>query len=74
MIEELMPVVQNFGFPVAVCAVLMWYIKDINDKFIEQLKDIMMQHKDEADKAVEAINNNTLVMQRFFDKVGGNND
>lgn len=72
--EELIAVLQNFGFPVAVCGVLMWYIKDINDKFSEQLKDIMNQHKDESDKTVEAINNNTLVMQRFIDKVGGIND
>ena len=72
--EEFMAIIQNFGFPVAVCGVLMWYIKDLNEKFSEQLKDIMNQHKDENDKTVEAINNNTLVMQRFIDKVGEHND
>ena len=72
--EELMVVLQNFGFPVAVCGVLMWYIKEINKNFSEQLMNIMGQHKSEIDKMVEAINSNTMVMQKFIDRVGDTND
>lgn len=71
--EELIMVLQNFGFPVAMCGVLMWYIKEINKNFSEQLKDIMEQHKSETDKMVEAINSNTMVMQRLVDRIGETN-
>lgn len=72
--EELMQILEHFGFPVAVCGVLMWYINEINKRFNEQLTNIMNQHKSETDKMVEAINSNTLVMQKLVDRIGGTND
>lgn len=72
--EELMQILEHFGFPVAVCGVLMWYINEINKRFNEQLTSIMNQHKSETDKMVEAINSNTLVMQKLVDRIGGTND
>lgn len=71
--EDLMTVLQNFGFPVAVCGVLMYYIRELNKNFSEQLTRIMEQHKNESDKMVQAINSNTLVMQKLVDKLGEEN-
>ena len=73
MEEVLMEAIQSFGFPVVVCGVLMWYINEINKRFNEQLTSIMNQHKTETDKMVEAINSNTLVMQRLVDRIGDTN-
>ena len=74
MVEEILQILEHFGFPVAVCGVLMWYINEINKRFNEQLTSIMNQHKSETDKMVEAINSNTLVMQKLVDRIGGTND
>jgi hypothetical protein len=43
--------VSNLGFPIAVCAVLMWYIVRIESK-----------HKEETDKLSETISEHTKVL------------
>lgn len=56
-------IITQIGFPIAVCLICFWYIKKIQE-----------DHKSEMDKMSEAINNNTLVMQRLLDKIGGTTD
>lgn len=56
-------IITQIGFPIAVCLICFWYIKKIQE-----------DHKAEIDKMSEAINNNTLVMQRLLDKIGGTTD
>lgn len=52
--------VSAVGFPCVFCFVLAKYLVDQN-------KD----HKTESDKLVEAIHNNTLVIQKLVDKLEG---
>lgn len=52
-------IVSTVGFPIAMCVALLWYIKDTNDK-----------HKQETEKFTEALNNNTLVLQKLCDTIG----
>lgn len=55
--------ITTVGFPVVVCLAMMYYVKYLND-----------QHKEEIDKLSEALQNNTLVMQRLLTKLGGDED
>lgn len=48
----------NAGGFVAMCGVLMWYIKYITD-----------QHKHEVDDLKEVISKGTIVLQRILDKL-----
>ena len=59
-VSELVQAISTVGFPIVMCLLFMYYIKYIND-----------QHKDEIDKLSQSINNNTLVMQKLLDKLGG---
>lgn len=52
--------VSTLGFPIAVCLVCFWYINKREE-----------QHKEEVTKLSEAINNNTIVMQKLVDRLGG---
>ena len=52
-------IVSTVGFPIAMCVALLWYIKDTSDK-----------HKQETEKFTEALNNNTLVLQKLCDTIG----
>ena len=51
--------VSTVGFPIVCCGACFWYINKNGE-----------QHKQEVDKMSEAINNNTLVMQKLIDKLG----
>ena len=52
-------IVSTVGFPIAMCVALFWEIKEISDK-----------HKEETEKFTEALNNNTLVLQKLCDTIG----
>ena len=57
-IDTILTIVTQIGFPIAVCIICFWYINKIQG-----------QHKEEMDKMSEAINNNTIVMQKLIDKL-----
>lgn len=50
--------VSSVGFPIVACIGCGWYINK---------KDT--QHKEEVDKFADALNNNTLVIQKLVDKL-----
>lgn len=56
-------VISSLGFPIAVCLICFWYINKREE-----------QNKAEIDKLSEAVNNNTLVMQKLVDRLGEDAD
>lgn len=66
-------VISSLGFPIVMCIILVWYIKDSNDKQRQQIKEINDQHSSEMSGITEALNNNTLVIQKLCDKMDLNN-
>lgn len=52
-------IISTVGFPIAMSVALLWCIKDMTDK-----------HKQETEKFTEALNNNTLVLQKLCDTIG----
>ena len=71
-------VVANYGLPAIMCAVMMWYVKYREDKNDDRMDAQNARHKDEIDKITEtnrqslnditqALNNNTLALQKLTD-------
>lgn len=58
LIQEITNLISNVGFPIAMSLIL---IKNNNNSEKE--------HKEETTKLTEAINNNTLVLQKVVDKL-----
>ena len=56
--SSIVTVVSQVGFPIAMCLVMAWYVKYTND-----------QHKEEIDKITEALNNNTLAVQKLRERM-----
>lgn len=57
---EIQNLVTQVGFPIAVCLICFWHIKKLTE-----------EHKEEVNKLSEALNNNTIVMQKILTKLGG---
>ena len=55
--------IRDLGFPIACVCVLFW-----------MLDRERQEHKNEADRWAEAINNNTRVMERLIDRLDGKDD
>lgn len=71
-------VVANYGLPAIMCAVMMWYVKYREDKNDDRMDAQNTRHKEEIDKITEtnrqsldgitqALNNNTVALQKLTD-------
>lgn len=58
VLDVIIQFIQNVGFPIA-CVVAMFWMWDRERQ----------EHKQEAEKWAEAINNNTQVMQKLVDRL-----
>jgi hypothetical protein len=57
-VQAVTSIITTVGFPIAVCLICFWYINKMQE-----------QHRAETDKLAEALNNNTLVMQKLINKL-----
>lgn len=62
-VAAIQTLIGSLGFPIVCCGVLFWY-----------LYTTQKQHKEESHKWTEALNNNTLVLQRLLDKMEDNDN
>lgn len=58
-VSTLQSLISTLGYPIVVSGVLMYYINKKEES-----------HKQEMDKMSEAVNNNTIVLQKLIDKIG----
>lgn len=58
-VNDIVTIISTVGFPIAACVALFW-----------QSNQTQKQHKEEMDGVKEALNNNTLVVQKLVDKLG----
>lgn len=78
--EDIIQIIQTVGFPIA-CAVAMFLMlqseqkahKEESEKLTETITDMKITFNnaihDQENKITEAINNNTLVIQKLLDKL-----
>lgn len=67
MTNEVITLINSLGLPTVVACASMWYVKyreDKNDKKIERMTE---EHKEEMTDITNALNNNTLALQRICD-------
>ena len=69
-INDVLTAVTTVGFPIVCCGAMMYYVKYTTDKHREEIETLNTQHKDEMKEETNAINNNTLALQKLCDKMG----
>lgn len=58
-IELLLNAISNYGFPIAACGVMFWYMN-------KERQD----HKQEVDALRQSLDNNTIVLEKVLTKLG----
>ncbi len=56
-------VISTVGFPIAICLILLWYIYKLSE-----------MHKSETKEFTEALNKNTLALQKLSDIISEGED
>ena len=70
--NSIVQLIGSLGFPVVMCLLFFWWNAKTNEQHHEEIKNMQEQHTLETKELSEAINNNTLVMQKLIDKLEGN--
>ena len=63
---EIMNAITTVGFPIVSCIAIAWYAKYTNDNYRNDMKESNAQHKDEMSQLSQALQNNTLALQKLW--------
>lgn len=63
--------ITTVGFPIVCFLMCGWYVKYREDKNDNKLEKIIDAHNEENKRLTDAVNNNTLALQKLTDKLGG---
>ena len=61
----------SLGFPIVACIFIAIFFSKTQDNYRADIKEMQTLHKQETDKMTEALNNNTMALQRLVDKMEG---
>lgn len=72
--NTIVTLIGSLGFPIVACMGMAYFFAKANDNYRNDIKESNQLHKQEMDAMTEAINNNTLVLNRLIDRLGGEDD
>ena len=59
-VNSITTAISTLGFPIVMCGAMFWYMLKEKDS-----------HKEEMNSVTEALNNNTLILQKLCDRLEG---
>ena len=65
--DEVVQAISTVGFPIVCVLILFWYVKYVTDRNTEELKELREAHATEVSQMTQALNNNTLTIQKLID-------
>ena len=68
-VNAIVQIVTSLGFPIVCCGAMMYYVKYITDKNRDEVASLNADHKEEMLQIKDALNNNTMAIQRLCDKL-----
>lgn len=60
----------SLGFPIVACCAMAYFFAKVNDNYRNDIKELQKGHTEEMAKMTEAVNNNTLVIQKLIERMG----
>jgi hypothetical protein len=68
--NEIVQVISAVGFPIVAAVGCGYFVKWQYEQNTKQTEEMRKEHKEEVAKMTEALNNNTLALQKLIDKIG----
>lgn len=65
--ETILSAIGSVGFPIVCCIAMAWFFNRVNENYRNDIKDLSQSHKEEVKAMTDAINQNTLVIQKMCD-------
>lgn len=67
--NTLITMIGSLGFPIVACIAIGWFFAKVNDNYRNDIKELQSTHREEVKAMTDAINNNTLVIQKLIDEM-----
>lgn len=67
--NEIVSVISAVGFPIVAALGCGFFVKWQYEQNMKQNEELRKEHKEEVSKMTEALNNNTIVLQKLIDKL-----
>ena len=67
--NDIVSIISSTGFPIVACMGMAYFFAKVNDNYRGDIKEMNALHKAEMDAMTEAVNNNTVVLQKLIDKM-----
>lgn len=67
--NDIMSAISAIGFPIVAAVACGMFIKWQYTENQKQISEMRQEHKEEVSKMTEALNNNTLALQKLIDKL-----
>ena len=67
--NDIITAISTVGFPIVACVGLGWFVKYQTDSNNKEVAEMRKEHNEEIAKVTEALNNNTLAIQRLTDHI-----
>ena len=70
--SDIVQIINTVGFPIGCCIAMGYFYKYITDKDREEREKMSNQHREEMREVTEAVNNNTLAVQKLCERIESN--
>lgn len=71
--DAIITMIGSVGFPIVACLAMGWYVKYQTDQNNKEVKEMRDEHRAEIQRVTEALNNNTLAIQKLSDHLDERN-
>lgn len=66
--NDIVSIISAVGFPIVAAIGCGYFVKWQYEQNLKQMDEIRKEHKEEISKMTEALNNNTIALNRLIDK------
>lgn len=68
-LNQIQQFIAVLGFPIAACIAMGWYVKDNTKQHRAEVTTLNDQHREEMNGVIEAINKNTVAVEKLCNKL-----
>ena len=69
--SDIASIISAVGFPIVAAVGCAYFVKWQYEQNQKQIEEMRKEHEEEVGKMTEALNNNTLALQKLIDKIEG---
>lgn len=67
--NDIVSIISAVGFPIVAAVGCGYFVKWQYEQNLKQMEEIRKEHKEEVSKMTEALNNNTIALNKLIDRI-----